>query len=70
VNAPTLLTVGSEDVTVLDLNRMALDSLRGPARLVVVQGADHLFEEPGTLAEVALLARDWFSRHLLDYVPA
>jgi putative phosphoribosyl transferase len=70
VNAPTLLTVGSEDVTVLDLNRMALDSLRGPARLVVVQGADHLFEESGTLAEVALLARDWFSRHLLDYVPA
>ena len=26
--------------------------------------ATHLFEEPGTLDEVARLATDWFGRHL------
>jgi putative phosphoribosyl transferase len=36
-----------------------------PIRLMVVQGATHLFEEPGTLAEVAILATDWFGEHLL-----
>jgi putative phosphoribosyl transferase len=71
VTAPTLLIVGSEDVAVLGLNRTALDALGGPARLVVVDGASHLFEEPGTLGEAALLARDWFSQYLLgDSVPA
>ena len=71
VTAPTLLIVGSEDVAVLDLNRTALDALGGPAQLAVVEGATHLFEEPGTLAEAAILARDWFARYLLDdRVPA
>ena len=71
VTAPTLLIVGSEDVAVLDLNRTALDALGGKAQLAVVDGATHLFEEPGTLAEAAVLARDWFLRYLLDErVPA
>ena len=71
VDAPTLLIVGSDDVAVLDLNRTALGALGGPARLAVVEGATHLFEEPGTLAEAAILARDWFSQYLLDdRVPA
>jgi putative phosphoribosyl transferase len=71
VTAPTLLIVGSEDVAVLDLNRTAFDALGGTARLDVVEGATHLFEEPGTLAEAAILARDWFARYLLDErVPA
>ena len=71
VDAPTLLIVGSDDVAVLDLNRTALGALGGPARLAVVEGATHLFEEPGTLAETAILARDWFSQYLLDdRVPA
>ncbi|MFZ2963365.1 MAG: phosphoribosyltransferase family protein [Rhodoglobus sp.] len=65
VTAPTLLIVGSEDPLVLDLNRRALTALRGEKRLSIVEGASHLFEEPGTLAEVALLARDWFAAHLL-----
>jgi putative phosphoribosyl transferase len=65
VTAPTLLIVGSEDVAVLELNRKALDALGGTARLAEVEGATHLFEEPGTLAEAAILARDWFSRYLL-----
>ena len=71
VTAPTLLIVGSGDVAVLDLNREALGALCAPARLAVVEGATHLFEEPGTLAEVAILAREWFSQYLLDdRVPA
>jgi putative phosphoribosyl transferase len=66
VTAPTLLVVGSDDAAVLDLNRGALHGLGAPARLAVVEGATHLFEEPGTLAEAAILARDWFSQYLLD----
>jgi putative phosphoribosyl transferase len=65
VGAPTLLIVGSRDETVLELNREAQRHLRCTSDLVVVEGATHLFEEPGTLAEVALLATDWFTRHLL-----
>lgn len=64
VAAPTLLVVGGADDVVLDLNRQALSRLRCPSRLSVVAGATHLFEEPGTLAEAAILARDWFLRHL------
>jgi putative phosphoribosyl transferase len=66
VTAPTLLIVGSEDVAVLDLNKKALAALPpGRGELAVIAGATHLFEEPGTLAEAAMLARDWFTRHLL-----
>jgi len=65
VRAPTLLIVGSADQTVLELNRQAQARLRCPSELSVVQGATHLFEEPGTLAEAALLASDWFASHLL-----
>jgi hypothetical protein len=32
--------------------------------LVIVPGATHLFEEPGTLEEVARLAADWSGRYL------
>jgi dienelactone hydrolase len=64
VTAPTLLIVGGNDVEVLLLNRQALGMLAGEARLEIVPGATHLFEEPGALERVALLARDWFLRHL------
>ncbi|WP_405531232.1 phosphoribosyltransferase family protein [Streptomyces avidinii] len=64
VRAPTLLIVGGRDTTVLDLNRRARSELRCENRLEVVPGATHLFDEPGTLEEVAVLARDWFTRHL------
>jgi dienelactone hydrolase len=64
VRAPTLLIVGGEDVQVIELNRAALLQLRCEKKLVIVQGATHLFEEPGALDEVARLARDWFHRHL------
>jgi dienelactone hydrolase len=65
VVAPTLLIVGGDDTEVLDLNRQAQSRLRCPNRLVVVPGATHLFEEPGTLDRVARLARAWFGVHLL-----
>jgi putative phosphoribosyl transferase len=64
VTAPTLLIVGERDAAVLELNMEALEHLGGEGRLAVVPGATHLFEEPGALQEVALLARDWFVDHL------
>jgi putative phosphoribosyl transferase len=64
VRAPTLLIIGGHDPTVLDLNRAAQTRLRCPNELVVIPGATHLFEEPGSLAAAANAARDWFSRHL------
>lgn len=62
VQAPTLLIVGSRDDPVIDLNRKALAQLRCEKQLEIVPGATHLFEEPGTLEQVASLARDWFNR--------
>jgi len=64
VRAPTLLIVGGRDPEVLELNRAAYDQLNCLKRLEVVPGATHLFEEPGTLRTVALLASEWFLRHL------
>jgi len=64
VRAPTLLIVGGEDRDVLELNEQARRSMTCPTELVVVPGATHLFEEPGTLDRVAALARDWFLSHL------
>jgi putative phosphoribosyl transferase len=70
VRQPTLLIVGDRDPVVLDLNRGALRELGGEARLEVVPGATHLFEEPGALEQVARLARDWFVRHLRRVSPS
>lgn len=70
VTAPTLLVVGGADTVVLALNREAQAQLHCPNRLTVVQGATHLFEETGTLAEAAILAKDWFVDHLLTSDPA
>ena len=64
VKAPTLLIVGGEDTHVIALNRKAMEQLSCEKRLEIVPGATHLFEEPGTLEEVAILARKWFLQHL------
>lgn len=64
VVAPTLLIVGGRDEVVIDLNQRAASHLRGPNELILVPGATHLFEEPGTLPQVAALATEWFTRHL------
>jgi dienelactone hydrolase len=64
VQAPTLLIVGGDDDIVIALNRKALAELHCEKEIVIVPGATHLFEEPGTLEEVARLASGWFARHL------
>jgi putative phosphoribosyl transferase len=64
VKAPTLLLVGGRDHTVIELNEQARAQMTAPVELIIVPGATHLFEEPGTLEQVAALARRWFERHL------
>jgi dienelactone hydrolase len=64
VKAPSLLIVGSLDQQVLELNQQALEALKCDKHLETVTGATHLFEEPGALEQVAILAADWFLRHL------
>jgi putative phosphoribosyl transferase len=64
VLAPTLLIVGGEDEPVIEMNRDALERLKcSEKKLVIVPGATHLFEEPGTLEQVARLAAEWFAQH-------
>jgi dienelactone hydrolase len=64
VQSPTLLIVGGLDDIVIDLNRKAYGKLKSEKHLAIVPGATHLFEEPGTLQEVARLAADWFKQYL------
>lgn len=64
VKSPTLLIVGGNDHAVIDMNKQALSELNTRKKLVLVPGATHLFQEPGTLDEVAILAIDWFSKYL------
>jgi len=61
VAVPTLLIVGGNDPLVVDLNQRSRRVLAGPSELRVIPGASHLFEEPGTLEQVATLAADWFT---------
>jgi putative phosphoribosyl transferase len=63
VRAPTLLVVGGQDYVALALNRAALDRMHVEKALEVVPNASHLFEEPGTLGEVARRAAGWFARY-------
>ena len=66
VQVPTLLIVGGNDETVIDLNEQALAQMPkgSDKKLMIIPGASHLFEEPGTLEYAARLARDWFQTHL------
>jgi putative phosphoribosyl transferase len=64
VTAATLLLVGGHDLDVLELNRQAFRRLRCTKQLVVIPGAGHLFEEPGTLRAVGEWAAEWFVHHL------
>lgn len=64
VEAPTLLIVGGRDEVVINLNERARAAMHNEVRLEIVPGATHLFEEPGTLEQVAALAREWFLSHL------
>lgn len=62
--APTLLLVGGRDTSVIALNREAYARMNCEKQLRVVPGAGHLFDEPGTLEQVAQQAADWFERYL------
>jgi len=64
VKAPTLLIVGGNDSPVIEMNEEALNLLKIEKKIVIVPDATHLFEEPGTLEQVARLAADWFVTHL------
>ncbi|WP_248745976.1 dienelactone hydrolase family protein [Pseudomonas sp. MWU12-2037] len=64
VKAPTLQIVGAQDPLVFGLNFQSSHVLRCEQRLEVVAGATHLFEEAGTLGEVARLAGEWFEKYL------
>jgi dienelactone hydrolase len=64
VQAPTLLIVGGLDDAVISLNRQACEQIKAEKKLVIVPGATHLFEQPGTLEKVADLAARWFRQHL------
>ena len=65
VQCPTLLIVGGYDDVVIELNQQADALLTCPKELVIVPGATHLFEEPGTLEQVAKLAAAWFRKYLM-----
>lgn len=65
VKSPTLLIVGGLDSPVIRMNEDAYRQLLCEKQIRIIPGATHLFEEPGTLEEVAHLAADWFQRHLL-----
>ncbi|PYS24913.1 MAG: hydrolase [Acidobacteria bacterium] len=65
VESPTLLIVGGLDYPVIEMNKAALARLRCEKEMKIVPGATHLFEEPGTLEQVADLAAAWFQKHLV-----
>jgi len=65
VQSPTLLIVGGRDYPVIEMNKAALARMQCEKELKIVTGATHLFEERGTLEQVADLAADWFQRHLV-----
>lgn len=64
VTAPTLLVVGGDDEPVIQMNQAAYDLLTCQKKLIIVPGATHLFEESGTLEQVADHAGKWFLHHL------
>lgn len=64
IKTPTLLIVGSNDGVVLDLNKKAYAKLSGIKEMKIIDGATHLFSEPGKLEAVAKLTCDWFKKYL------
>lgn len=63
LQAPVLLIVGGYDREVIELNKLALRKMKNEKSIVLVEGATHLFEEPGTLEKAAELAGDWFTKY-------
>lgn len=63
VRAPTLLIIGGADFGVIELNEKALGRLRAPKALEIVEGATHLFPEPGAMEAIIEHAMKWFARY-------
>jgi putative phosphoribosyl transferase len=69
VIAPTLLIMGGDEESVIEMNKEAFEQLssikdNNKKKIVIVPGTTHLFEEPGKLEKVAELAADWFIKYL------
>ncbi len=64
IKVPVLCIVGGRDIQVLELNRRAIEKMQTETELQIVEGAGHLFEEPGALEEVARETKEWFKKHL------
>ena len=64
VQAPTLMLVGSKDKALIDHNRDAVAKMRCKPMLEVIDGANHLFGEPGKLEQVASISCLWFKTTL------
>ncbi len=64
ITAPTLLIVGGNDEVVITLNKHAKYRIEGTCELKIIEGASHLFSEPGKLEIVANLAIEWFDKYL------
>jgi len=65
VKKPVLLIVGARDEHVIHLNRNAYFRLPSNKKMRIVDGASHLFEEPGKLKVVTELAKEWYDKHLI-----
>lgn len=70
VKAPVLFIVGSRDPDVLELNEKAYWKINSPKKITVIEGATHLFEEPGTMEQVCIAAGDWFENYLQPIITA
>lgn len=66
IKSPTLLIVGGNDGIVIDLNRKAYAKLSGIKQMEIIEGATHLFSEPGKLEAVAKLTSNWFTKYLKE----
>ena len=64
VKAPTLLIVGGLDTTVISLNEQALALLSCTKKLMIIEGASHLFEEAGTMEQVSLATKQWMIKYI------
>ncbi len=63
IKTPILLIVGGDDTEVIKLNQSAYKCIQAPKELYIVEGATHLFEEPGALEKVAQVAARWFATY-------
>lgn len=66
VSPPTLFIVGGRDTAVIGMNKKAMARMNNEVEMEIIEGATHLFQEPGALDRVANLASDWFKKHLAD----